>query len=118
MQVAAAVEKNQKGEAPIYFSNWGSYSVNDVSTILPVFFGGGADDMARDPELVKLVQEGGSTNDADARRKAYSALIKRATEQAYTLPMHTFVSYIGHNKDLNFKPYPDELPRFYLSSWK
>ena len=118
LQVAAAVEKNQKGEAPIYFSNWGSYSINDVSAILPVFFGGGADDDARDPELARLVQEAGSTNDADVRRKAYSTLIRRATEQAYTLPMHTFVTYYGHSKDLNFKPYPDELPRFYLSSWK
>jgi len=118
MQVAAAVERNQKGEAPLYFSNWGSFSVNDVSTVLPVFFGGGADDMARDPELIRLSEEGGSTNNMDVRRKAYSALIKRATEQAYTLPMHTFVTQYGYSKDLNFKPYPDELPRFYLASWK
>jgi peptide/nickel transport system substrate-binding protein len=24
----------------------------------------------------------------------------------------------GMTKQLNFKPWPDELPRFYLSSWK
>jgi peptide/nickel transport system substrate-binding protein len=118
LQVAAAVEKNQKGEAPLYFTNWGSYSVNDVSAVLPVHYGGGADDDARDPELIRLVQEGGSTNDAAARKKAYSALIRRATAQAYTVPMHTFVSYYGFSKELSFKPYPDELPRFYLSTWK
>ena len=118
LQVAAAVEKNQKGEAPIYFSNWGSYSINDVSAVLPVFFGGGADDMARDPELIKLVQQAGATNDAEVRRNAYSALIRRATEQAYTLPMHTFVTTYGFSKELDFKPYRDELPRFYRSSWK
>jgi peptide/nickel transport system substrate-binding protein len=118
LQVAAAVERNQKGEAPLYFTNWGSYSVNDVSTVLPVLFGGGADDMARDPELIKLVEAGGSTNDPEARRKAYSALIKRATEQAYTVPMHTFVTRYAYTKELNFKGYPDELPRFYLASWK
>lgn len=118
LQVAAAVERNQKGEAPLYFTNWGSYSVNDVSTVLPVLFGGGADDDARDPELIKLVETGGSTNDPAVRHKAYSALIKRATEQAYTVPMHTFVTRYAYSKDLNFKGYPDELPRFYLSSWK
>jgi peptide/nickel transport system substrate-binding protein len=118
LQVAAAVEKNQRGEAPIYFSNWGSYSINDVSAVLPVFFGGGADDMARDPELIRLVQEGGATNDPEARRKAYSAVIRRSTEQAYTLPLHTFVSFYGYSKELDFKPWADELPRFYLSTWK
>jgi len=118
LQVAAAVERNQKGEAPLYFTNWGSYSVNDVSTVLPVLFGGGADDDARDPELIKLVETGGSTNDPAVRRKAYSALIKRATEQAYVVPMHTFVTRYAFSKELNFKSYPDELPRFYLSSWK
>jgi len=24
----------------------------------------------------------------------------------------------GYAKQLNFKPYPDELPRFFLASWK
>ena len=38
-----------------------------------------------------------------AERKAYTALIKRATEQAYTLPMHTFVTRYAYAKDLNFK---------------
>jgi peptide/nickel transport system substrate-binding protein len=118
LQVSAAFDKNQKGEAPLFFNNWGSYSVNDVSTILPVLFGGGADDSARDPELIKLVEAGGTTNDAAVRRNAYSALIKRATEQAYTVPMHTFVTRYAFSKDLNFKGYPDELPRFYLASWK
>jgi peptide/nickel transport system substrate-binding protein len=118
LQVAAAVEKNQKGEAPLYLSNWGSFSVNDVAAIFPFLYGGGADDMARDPELTKLVQEGGSTSDVQVRRKAYSAVIKRATEQAYTLPMNTYVTTYGFSKELDFKPHPDELPRFYLARWK
>jgi peptide/nickel transport system substrate-binding protein len=118
LQVAAAVEKNQRGEVPIYFTNWGSYSINDVSAVLPVLFGGGADDMARDPELARLSQAAGATNDVAVRREAYSALIHRATEQAYAVPMYTHVSNYGLSKELNFKPYPDELPRFYMSSCK
>jgi len=36
----------------------GSYSINDVSAILPGHVGGGNDDYARDPELTKLVEAG------------------------------------------------------------
>jgi peptide/nickel transport system substrate-binding protein len=118
LQVAAAVEKTHKGEAPLYFASWGSFSVNDAAAVLPFFYGGGADDMARDPELTRLVREGGSTSDSQVRLKAYSAVINRATEQAYTLPMNTLVTTYGFSKELDFKPYPDELPRFYLASWK
>jgi len=118
LQVAAAVEKNHKGEAPLYFANWGSFSVNDVAAVLPFLYGGGADDMARVPELTNRVNEGGSSNDAHVRQKAYSAVIKRATEQAYTVPMHTLVMTYGFSKELDFRPHPDELPRFYLARWK
>ena len=50
--------------------------------------------------------------------KAYSAAIKRITEQAYFLPLHTYVTTYGYSKQLDFTPYPDELPRFYLAKWK
>jgi peptide/nickel transport system substrate-binding protein len=98
--------------------SWGSYSINDVSAILPVMFGGGADDYARDPELQRLIAEGGSTTDEEKRRTAYSAAIRRATEQAYWLPLHTYVTIYGFNKQLDFTPYRDELPRFYMAKWK
>ena len=58
-------------------------------------FDGGADDYARDPDVQKLVAEGGSSNDAEARKKAYSAAIQRITEQAYWLPLHTYVTTYG-----------------------
>ena len=98
--------------------DWGSYSINDVSAILPQYFGGGANDYTRDPEIVELVKAGSSTTDPDQRRKAYSAAIKLVTERAYWLPMYTYTITYGLSRQLNFKPYPDELPRFYLSSWK
>jgi peptide/nickel transport system substrate-binding protein len=117
LQVAAAVEKSQKGETPLYHGDWGSYSINDVSAILPVFFGGGNDDYARDPEVQKLLEQGGTTNDPEARKRAYTEAIKRITEQAYFVPLHTFVTTYAHAKTLEFKAYVDELPRFYLSAW-
>jgi peptide/nickel transport system substrate-binding protein len=118
LQVAAAIQKSWRGENPLYHGSWGSYSINDVSAILPVMFGGGNDDYARDPELIKLVEAGGATADKEARKKAYSAAIKRATENAYWLPLFTYVNTYAFAKQLEFKTFPDELPRFYLAKWK
>jgi peptide/nickel transport system substrate-binding protein len=119
LQVAPAIQKSWRGEAPLYMGSWGSYSINDVSAIFPVMFGKDANDnYSRDPELEKLVAEGGSTSDKAARAKAYSVAIKIATEKAYWLPIHTYVNTYAFSKALDFKTYPDELPRFYLAKWK
>jgi peptide/nickel transport system substrate-binding protein len=118
VQVAAGIQRNQKGEIPLYLGSWGSYSVNDVAAFLPQYFTFGNEDNARDPELKQWVEEGGSTNDKEIRTIAYAKAIKRATEQAYFLPLHTYVSTYAFSKTLDFTPYADELPRFFLAKWK
>jgi peptide/nickel transport system substrate-binding protein len=118
LQTAALTQRAKAGELRAYLGSWGSYSINDVSAILPNFFDGGADDYARDPDVIKWLVEGGSSNDAEMRKKAYSAAIQRITERAYWAPLHTYVTTYGHAKALDFTPYADELPRFYLSKWK
>ncbi len=118
VQAVAGIQRAEKGDAPIYMSSWGSYSVNDVSAILPYFFGGSSDDMSQDAEVKALLQEGGSVNDPEKRKAAYSKAIKRITDQAYILPIGTYTTTYGVSKALNFKPWADEMPRFYLSSWK
>src|SRR5882724_7512538 len=77
MQTAALTQRAKAGELRTYLGSWGSFSINDVSAFLPNYFDGGADDYARDPDVIKWVAEGGSSNDAEARRKAYSAAIQR-----------------------------------------
>ena len=118
MQVQPVTQRAKAGELRMYFGSWGSYSINDVSAILPNFFDGGADDYARDPEVIKWLMEGGSSNDAEVRRKAYSAAVQRITDQAYWMPLFTTVTTYAHAKALDFTPYPDELPRFFLAKWK
>jgi peptide/nickel transport system substrate-binding protein len=119
MNVAPSIQKAWRGEAPLYMQSWGSYSINDVSAIFPVMYGKDANDnYSKDPELEKLVAEGGATSDPAARKKAYSAAIKIMTEKAYWLPLHTYVNAYAFAKDLDFKTYPDELPRFYWAKWK
>ena len=119
LQVSPAIQKAQKGEAPLYMGSWGSYSINDVSAVLPVMFGAGAlDNYSKDPEIERLLADAGNTSDKAVRTKDYSAAIKIATEQAYWLPINTYVNRYAYVKDLEFKTYPDELPRFYLAKWK
>jgi peptide/nickel transport system substrate-binding protein len=119
LQVAPAIQKAEKGEAQLYMGSWGSYSINDVSAIFPVMFGAGAlNNYSKDPELEKLVADGGATSDKEARSKAYSAAVKLATEKAYWLPINTYVNTYAFTKTLDFKTFPDELPRFYLAKWK
>ncbi len=84
--------------------SWGSYSINDVSAILPNYFDGGADDYARDPDVQKWLLQGGSSINPEVRKEAYSAAIKKITEQAYWAPLHTYVTTYGHSKQLDFTP--------------
>ena len=114
----AATQRQLEGKAPLYGNSWGSYSINDVSAGLPYFFSGDAVDYTRDAEVTRLVREGGAVTDPDARRKAYSAAIRRITEQAFFLPLWSYSTTYAFSRQLDFKPWPDELPRFYLSTWK
>jgi len=118
LQVAKAVGHSREGLDPLDLGSWGSYSINDVSAFLPFFFTGGAQDYTRDPEVQRLIEEGGATTNPDLRRAAYRAAIKRISEQADFMPLFTEVTTYAMVKDLNFKPFPDELPRFFLASWR
>ena len=118
LQVAAVVQKVNAGEAPTNAGSWGSYSINDVSAILPYYFGGGSNDYARDPEVEEAVKQGGLVMDPEERAKHYSAAIHRITEQAYWLPLFNSVTQYAFADNLNFTAFPDELPRFYMCSWK
>lgn len=118
LQAAAVVQRSIEGKNPMELGSWGSYSINDVSAFMPYFFTGGGQDYARDPELQAMVEAGGSSTDPDKRRAAYNAAIKRITERAYYAPLFTFVTNYAMSRGLNFKAFGDELPRFYLASWK
>ncbi len=118
LQVGAVVQRSTEGKNPLEMGSWGSYSINDVSAFLPYFFAGGGQDYARDAELKRLVDEGGQAIDPDKRRAAYSGAIKRVTEQAMFMPLFTFVTTYATSKQLSLKTFRDELPRFYLATWK
>ena len=113
-----AVRRSVAGQNAIDVGSWGSYSINDASAVLPYFFTGGDQDYARDPEVAQLLAAGGSTTDPDDRRAAYGAAIRRIGEQAFMLPLFTFVTNYGVSRQLSFKPAADELPRFFQATWR
>ena len=118
LQVAAGIQRSQQGENPLYLGSWGSYSINDVAAILPQYFsprerGLCARSAAEEVGRGRRLDQRKGDPQASPTRKA----IKRVTEQAYWVPMHTYVSTYAFSKTLNFTPYADELPRFFLAKW-
>ncbi len=116
--VAAVVRQTLDGDVPIGQAAWGSFSINDVSAILPFLFTGGGNDYSRDPALATLITQGGASTNPNERRKYYSQAIRLISEQAYLVPLNTYVTTYGLSRTLAFRPYPDELPRFYLAFWR
>lgn len=113
-----AIAVSASGQAPLFMGSWGSYSINDVAAFLPYFFTGGSNDYARNPAVKALLDQAGETVDPDRRRVLYSRAIRVITSQSLWLPLHTYVTTYAISRTLNFRPTTDELPRFYLSSWK
>ena len=118
MQGVAAQTRIQKGEVPMYMSSWGSYSINDVSAIMPYFFSMTVDDLARDAEVTAALKEGGSVVDPEARKRAYAKAINLISDRAYWLPLSTFLKVYGISRQHDFTAYADEMPRFFWSKWK
>ena len=118
LQIGAAIQKAQAGEAPLYCGAWGSNSINDVSAFMPYFLGGGLEDYARDPDVQDLLKKAGATIDPEVRRQAYGEAIRLATERVDFVPLFSAVRYVAFSKQLTFQGFRDDLPRFYLSSWK
>ena len=118
LQSSAATLRAEKGDAPLSLTSWGSNSINDISAIMPYFFGGGMDDLAKDAELAQMLKDASPVADPEARKAAYGVALKRETEQAYWVPLSTYVTVYAINKQLNFTAYQDEMPRFYQASWK
>lgn len=118
LPTAEALARAEAGRAPLFLGSWGSYSINDVAAILPQFFGGGPLDYARLPQLQALLARAGRSADIDTSRSLYAKAIHLITALALWQPLHTDEATYGLTRALNFRPFGDELPRFYLSSWK
>ena len=103
---------------PRSFQTWGSYSINDASAMVSVYFKGSADDGDKDAQVKEWLEIADTSIKPEERIEYYQKAISRITENAYWAPMFSFTSNYAFTSDLNFTAYPDELPRFWEASWK
>ena len=118
MQYAAMRDALREGKAGFAHQTWGSFSVNDVSAMMPVFFKFQADDVTRDEKVRELLDAGDTSVNPNVRRSAYKHALTRMAEQAYVAPLYSLPVYYAHAKELDFRPYADEIPRFWEARWK
>ena len=118
LRFAAFRDALRGGKVSIGFQTWGSFSINDVSAFTGVYFRGGEEDLARDPQVIADLQAADTGSDPEARKAKYGEALKRIAAQAYALPMFSYPSNYAFTQDLNFTAQPDEVPRFYASSWR
>jgi peptide/nickel transport system substrate-binding protein len=117
-QYAAMRDAIRAGKASLAHQTWGSFSVNDVSASIPVWFGGESDDTTKDKEVQELLKKGNTSVDPNVRKEAYQQALKRIADNAFSVPLWTLPVYYVASKDLNFKAYPDEVVRLWEMTWK
>jgi peptide/nickel transport system substrate-binding protein len=105
-------------KAGLVHQTWGSNLVNDVSASTPVYFAFGADDVTRDAQVKVLLDKGDHTIDPKLRNETYKKALVAISEKAHAVPLWSLPVYYVASKEVAFKPYSDELVRFWDMSWK
>ena len=118
MQYAAMRDQVRANKSALSHQTWGSNLVNDASASTPVYFGGGGDDVDKDPEVIALLDKADRTIDPVERKAIYNKALVMISEKAYAVPLWSLPVYYVANKDVKFTPYYDELVRFWDMSWK
>lgn len=118
LQYSALLDKLRGGEVPLAHLTWGSSSILDVGASAGHFFTGTADDMAQDKTVQDLIAKADGIVDPEKRAETWKQALDRIAEEAYWVPMFTYVKYYGFADGLDFTVPNDEIPRFYKTSWK
>lgn len=117
-QWAPGVNLWREGKAPLIFFSWGSYGIADVALSTSQFFGGGADDLAKDAVVIEAIKKADISIDRKERARLYSIALKRIASEAYWVPLWTFSATTAQSRSLNFSFDFDEFARFYKASWR
>ena len=118
LQYSALRDKSYADQTPFFKMTWGSYGMQDVSAITGHYFKFEKVDFAMDPQVRDWLNEGDTSVDPKVRKEAYSKAMKRIAEQAYWVPLFSYVANYAFSKDLAFSPHVDAVPRFFLAKWK
>ena len=118
LQYSALHDLRSKGKTSISFQTWGSYSVNDVSAITSQFFKFSDVDFARDEEVRNWLDTADKSVHPARRKEFYSKALKKIADQAYWVPLFSYnVNYV-FTQEVNYKPSPDEVVRFFHVTWR
>ncbi|MFP3373626.1 ABC transporter substrate-binding protein, partial [Pseudomonas sp. SIMBA_068] len=79
---------------------------------------GNPDDNIKDPQVQGWLHTDDNALDPQVRKDNYRKALQRISEQAYWAPLFNYSMNYAYTSDLNFTPYPDELPRFVEATWK
>jgi peptide/nickel transport system substrate-binding protein len=118
LQYAAMRDQVRANKAALVHQTWGSNLVNDVSASTPVYYSFGSDDVTHNAQVKELLDKGDRTIDAKARNELYKKALVMISENAYSVPLWSLPVYYVASKEVSFKPYSDELVRFWDMSWK
>jgi peptide/nickel transport system substrate-binding protein len=118
MQANAALSAMMGGRAALVHADLGSNSIYDIAAGASNFHEFGPLDITRDMEIRDLFLSGDRATDADARAVVYAKALRLVAERAYVMPLYSMPTYYLAASDLVFKPYSDEIPRFWEMSWK
>lgn len=118
LQYSALRELNMKGEVPLSFMTWGSYSINDASAMVSQFFKHGSLDDARDDQVKADLDIADSSTDPATRKAHYSNAIARITGEAFWAPMFSYNTNYVFKSDVGYTPTADEVLRFTTMTWK
>jgi peptide/nickel transport system substrate-binding protein len=118
MQYTAFVENVHKGRTPVAHGTWGSNSIPDVSAMTAHFFLHGPDDLTKDAEVKRLIDEADANTDPAKRKAVWHKALTRIAEEAFWVPLFTYAKYYAFSKDLAFTPTSDEVPQFFAARWK
>jgi peptide/nickel transport system substrate-binding protein len=118
LKYSALRDQVRGGDVDLFFMTWGSFSVADASAITGNFFKFQDDDANKDPQVRDWLQTADTSIDAQVRKDNYQKALSRIQQELYWLPLFTYTTYYAINKDLQFTPTTDEIPRFYAARWK
>lgn len=118
LKYSALRDATKADKVALVMNTWGSYGVNDISNITGQHFRMAYNDFARDQAVTDWLDEGDNSIDEARRREVYAKALNRIADEAYWLPLFSWVANYAFDKNLDFTPYPDAVPRFFLTTWK
>ncbi|MCB1479532.1 MAG: ABC transporter substrate-binding protein [Rhodobiaceae bacterium] len=117
LKYSALRDLQKNGGGGFGFLTWGSNSLGDMSAITSLFFEMGDQDFARDEEVSNWLKEGDTSVKDEVRLEAYGKALKKIAEEAYWIPTFSYNANYVFTKEVDYKPTPDEIVRFFDMKW-